>query len=138
MPCTDITDRLELTIDSNDRIVRYSLNKLTCGGSVGEESMLKRWVTGKKVSDVMHTTVDTFHATLSKKISDIKEYLALKHFIAIQTGLAVMIGNKAGSLEDSCTVECIEYNGANTTLVVHINVNLITDKIVACKSCCRN
>ncbi len=137
MPCTDITDRLELTVDSDDRIIGYSLNKLTCGGSVGEEHMIAQWLIGKNVDEVIKTPVDSFHASLRTTISDIGEYLALKHFIAVQTGLAVMMGEKAGRLEDDCTVECIEYNGTHTTLIVHINVNLITDKIVACNSCCR-
>ncbi len=136
MPCTDITDKLTITIDNDDRILDYSLEKLTCGGQVGPDRMISKWLIGKTVSEVLHTELDQFHALLKTK-TDLKEYLALKHFMAVQAGFAVYSGCEAGSISDHCTLDSIENTDEKTVVVFHQDVAGVVEQIKSCGGCCK-
>jgi len=135
MPCNDITDFLTLQIASDDRIADYTLHKRTCGGAVGEEQLIGPWLFKRTVAQVIDTSLDDFHARLRTK-QDLKEYLALKHFLAVQSALAIYLGRETGSVADRCTIEAIEYGPDGVTLSAHLDVKAMTDEIAACKNCC--
>jgi len=135
MPCKDITDTLTLAIDADDRIIDYSLHKRTCGGAVGEEKLLGPWLFKRTAAQVIETPLDDFQAILKTK-SDLKEYLVLKHFIAVKTALLIMLGREAGGLEDRCTVEYIDYGPEGIRMGADLSVDGLMEDIKACKSCC--
>ncbi len=135
MPCNDITDYLTLTIGPDDRIVDYSLHKRTCGGAVGEEKLIGPWLFKRTVAQILDTTLDAFHAKLRTR-QDLKEYLALKHFLSVQAALAIFVGRETGRVADRCTVEAIEYGPDGVRMAAHLDVKAMTDEIAACKNCC--
>jgi hypothetical protein len=59
MPCNDVTEVLSLTLDPDDRLTHYSLIKLTCGGGVGNPSLLKKWIANKPASEILSTSTET-------------------------------------------------------------------------------
>ena len=131
MPCNDITDHLELTIDANDTVVDYTLNKRTCGGMVGEDNMLGPWLFKRTVTQVMETTLTDFLAGLRTR-NDLREYLALKHFLAVRTALEMY----AGRQQDHGTIESVEYGPEGVRIVAHLDVAGLTEEIQVCMSCC--
>ena len=135
MPCGDITDYLELTIAADDKVIDYSLNKRTCGGAVGEDRMLGPWLFKRTASQVIDTTLEDFFAKL-RTHDDLKEYLVLKHFLAVRTALEIYAGRQSGGLSDHCTIEAIEYGPDEVRIAAHLDVRGLTDEIQACKNCC--
>ena len=135
MPCHDITDTLKIHLDHDSRVVRYALRKKTCGGEVGRKSLIGKWLKGQDAEELLNVLPDTVLQAHSIK-SDLREYLIIKHFLAVQSGLAVMLGRKGGGVDDYCSVESIEYGPEGIILTAQISVEGMTEEIKACRSCC--
>lgn len=134
MPCKDITDHLRIRLDASDKIVRYALRKLSCGGAVGNQSLIIDWLENKTPEEVL----DASPASIldSHKVTDeIEEYLLLKHFLAVKAGLSIMLGRESGSVEDYCKLEAIRYSPQGTEIIAQISVEGMTDEIKACGNC---
>jgi hypothetical protein len=135
VPCHDITDTLKIRLDDQDRIVRYSLIKRSCGGAVGRRALIGRWLKNRSAGEVLSFSAEVFLSTQPTR-SKTWQYLLIKHFLAVQSGLAILLGRQSGSSHDYCTAESIEYGPEGTTLIAHVRVDAMTDQIKACQSCC--
>jgi hypothetical protein len=137
MPCKDITDHLRIRLDADDRITRYALRKLSCGGAVGNQSLIIDWLENKSAEEVIASSPDVILD--SHEITDeIDEYLFLKHFLAVKAGLSIMLGKDSGGIEDYCQIEAIRHGPNGTELLAHISVEGMTAEIQACGRCGRN
>lgn len=137
MPCKDITDHLRIRLNSDDRIVRYALRKLSCGGAVGHQSLIIDWLENKTPEEILNSRPEELlnsHDTTD----DIEEYLLLKHFLAVKAGLSIMLGRESGSVNDYCQIEAIRHSSNGTEILAHISVEGMTEEIQACGSCNRN
>ncbi len=134
MPCKDITDHLRIRLDADDRVSRYALRKLSCGGAVGNQSMIIDWLENQKIEDILSADIGQF---LDKHQADdeIEEYLLIKHFLAVRAGLAMYIGQESGAVKNYCQVEAIRSSETGTEILVHIAVEGMTDDIAACGRC---
>ena len=138
MPCGDITDILTIKLDSEDRVIDYSLTKRTCGGKVGKVRLIKKWLIGKDARQVAITDHVDFQGEINVR-SDLNEYIYLKHFLAVKKGLSVILGIDSGGLDDRCTVENIVYGSEGTEMTAHINVDGVVNDIKSCgPNCCKN
>ena len=134
MPCKDITDHLRIRLDANDRIINYALRKLSCGGAVGNQSLIMDWLKNKTPEEVLNCDADVVLDAHNVK-DEIDEYLLLKHFLALRAGLAVMLGLQSGTVDDYCQVEAIRYSPNGTEILAHISVEGMTAEIQACGRC---
>lgn len=134
MPCKDITDHLRIRLDSDDRITRYALRKLSCGGAVGNQSLIIDWLEHKTPEEVL--SADPATVLSSHTITDeIDEYLHLKHFLAVKAGLTILIGKESGGVDDYCQIEAILHSPKGTEILAHISVEGMTAEIQACGNC---
>lgn len=136
MPCNDITDKLRIRITLDERLDKYRLDKLSCGGAVGLPAMILPWLKGRRVSDILATEVADF-LLQNPAEDDIEEFLYLKHFLAVRQGLSVMIGVESGSKADWCVVDSVEHSPEGIVLTARLKVDGITDEIKACSGGCR-
>lgn len=134
MPCKDITDHLRIRLDNQDRITRYALRKLSCGGAVGNQSMIIGWLENKSAEEVFNSRPEAVLAAHEIK-SEIDEYLLLKHFLAVKAGLAIMLGRESGTVDDYCRLEAIRCGPQGTEIIVQISVEGMTEEIQACSNC---
>ncbi len=134
MPCKDITDSLKILVDSNDKFVRYKLTKKTCGGDVGRKAMLTKWLKDRSISEILELSPEQLFKEFPTK-SSTWEYLYLKHFIAIKSGLSIMIGENSGGVEDFCTVDSIEYTPDGMILLAELSAGGMNAEIAACAGC---
>lgn len=134
MPCGDITEKIKLTLDNNNRIDSYSLSKKTCGGAIGFESLLLDYVGGQSIDKILGNNELSFLQT-DLADEDIEIYLRLKHFYAIQSVLNVYLGNSSGGTGDSCTIAGIEYNDGYIIIDAEIKIDLLADQIKSCDHC---
>lgn len=134
MPCDDITEKIKLTLNDDNRIESYSFSKKTCGGGIGLESLLLDDIGGQFIEDIINNnSILSFPAKIDE--SNIESYLRLKHLYAIQTVLNVYLGKTSGGVNDSCTIAAIEYDENETVIQAEIKIDLATNRIKLCDHC---
>ncbi len=134
MPCTDVTEIIEVALDPNDRLKSYSLSKKTCGQPVGQASLLVGWLRGLPVEDILACDADTFLAEHPVK-TQLEGFLTLKHLFALQSALQVLAGKEPGGPDDPCAATSVRYAEDELVIRATIRVDMVTDKIKACGHC---
>jgi NifU-like protein involved in Fe-S cluster formation len=119
MPCDDTSDLIKIVLDKNERLTDYSFQKLSCGKVIGEEKLIGQWLFGQTAAAILEIEPDEFEQKLNLE-DDMKHYLALKHLIALQKGLAVLLGRTSGGLDDSCSVEYINHSPDGLEMVARL------------------
>ena len=135
MPCNDITDRLVIRLDPEDRVAKYSLRKKTCNGEVGEKSMIIGWAEGKPAEQILELPIEQFLAD-NPVDDDVQEYLQIKHLLALRAGLGILLGREAGGKANYCTVDSITHSPNGIQLTAELKVEGMTEEIRACGNCC--
>ena len=136
MPCNDITDSLRIRITLDERLDKYRLDKLSCGGAVGMGALILPWLKGRPVANILATEVADF-LQQNPAEDEIEEFLFIKHFLAIKQGLSVMIGVESGSKADWCVVDSVEYSPEGIVLRARLKVEGMTGEIKACSGGCQ-
>lgn len=134
MPCSDVTEVLSLTLDHQDRVSHYSLVKLTCGGGVGNPSLLRKWIENRPVAEVLAAKPDLMMEVFPTT-SATWEYLAIKHLLAVQSGLHALLGDTPSTLNDICMIDTVEHGPNGVRMLAQIKVDILTEAITACGGC---
>ena len=134
MPCTDVTECIEVVLDAEDRLVSYALRKRTCGRAVGAEALLDTLLTGKTASGIARLVPDDLLAQY-RPSNDTEAFLALKHLFAVQAACAVLSGAAPGGRRDPCAAASIVCEAGLTRLTGLIRVNVVHEEIRACGRC---
>ncbi len=137
MPCNDITDQLRLRLGNSNKVERYELTKVSCGGRIGKQNMIQDWLDDLDAEQVLNATPQEFLGSFSVE-DELEEYLLLKQFFSVRAGVAILLGREAGGPNDFCTVETINHSERGTVLRAYIRIDTITDEIKACGNCCTN
>jgi hypothetical protein len=134
MPCNDITDTLKILLSHDDRLLKYALRKKTCGGEVGRKALIGKWLKNRSADEIIATPIEEVlkaHPTRS----DVREFMVVKHFLAVRTGLEIMLGRTSGGVKDYCKVARIEHGPDGMLLEADLSVQGMTDEIRACGNC---
>ncbi len=135
MPCQDITEVLTLELDGEDRLQSYTLLKQTCGGGVGEKSLLATQLQHRPAMDILDTDSDDILANCAVPAESVEAFLHLKHFFAVQGGLAALLGLEPGGPKDICAIDTIEYHADGTSLTALVHIDVVAEKIKRCNNC---
>ncbi|MFQ6007404.1 MAG: hypothetical protein ACE5K8_00480 [Candidatus Zixiibacteriota bacterium] len=111
------------------------MNKRTCGGAVGQRSLISKWLKNRSAEEVLSLEPEVFLNAYPTK-SKTWQYILLKHFLAVQSGLAILLGREPGGVTDYCTAEAVEYGPDGMTFTAQVRVDVMSDRIEACRSCC--
>jgi hypothetical protein len=134
MPCNDVTEVLELTLDADDRLVDYAFAKRSCGQAVGAAGLLMDQIGGFSAEELVAMDAEDFLARFP--IADeLEEFLSLKHFFAVQGGIEVYLGRESGGPNDFFACSGIDYDGGAVRVHGRIGVDLVTEKIKSCGGC---
>lgn len=134
MPCTDVTEHLEITLDQSDRLASYSFTKRSCGQGIGLESLLIDCLKGQTVEDLLAYTAESF-LEHHPAPDELEEFLGLKHLFAIQGALEVYTGEEPGGKNDAFAAAGIDHDEHTTTIHGLIAIDLLTEKIKSCGNC---
>ena len=134
MPCADITDVLQIRIGHDNRITKYWLRKRSCGGVAGERSLIFEWMESHSAEGISRMPVNEFLSAFPVT-DEVQEYLLLKHFFAVQSGIRILLGEETGRPDDFCAVESIEYHPDGIDLLAHLRIEAVTEQIQACNRC---
>lgn len=134
MPCSDVTEVIQVTLDSVDRLKDYFLAKRTCGQGVGAGNLLIEWLRGKSVDELLTYSSDQF--LNEHPIEDeLEEFLSLKHLFAIQSVVEVLTGKEPGRKDDPCAAASVSYEDGDVIIDGVIAIDLVTEKIKSCGNC---
>ena len=137
MPCKDVAEILKINLDLDGKLIDYSLSKGTCGGGVGEESLIKTWLVAKPAEEIIEAAAETLINIYadSPAQSGVENFLLAKHLNAVQRGLAVLLGHEEGAVADPCVVDSINYGPEGIEFVGRIKPSLKTENIKSCGGC---
>lgn len=134
MPCSDVTEIIQVTLDANDRLKAYHFAKRTCGQSIGAASLLIDQLGGRTLEELLAYDAERF--LTEYPIADgIEEFLSLKHLFAIQSVLEVLTGKEPGGPDDPCSAAEISCDDGEFVIDAQINLDLVTEKIKSCGNC---
>lgn len=133
MPCTDQTETLHLTLDEKDHIQSFQLRKISCGRTVGEETLLP-YIQGVSANEIIAGTVPEFVPDLHQH-RRIDEFLLFKQFYSVRAALLVLVGEMSGEPAQAFVMEELLLDEGMTQIKGEIAVNLISEEIRACGSC---
>ncbi len=134
MPCDDVTEVLRLTLRPDDRLEGYSLIKRTCGRAVGEQSLVHPWAVGMTPEDLLAADLDDF-LEANPTDDEAEQYLLLKHFFALRSGLEVLVGLSSGGAEDPCAVDTLTFGEEGTEFIGQLRVDILTEQVKSCGRC---
>jgi hypothetical protein len=133
MPCQDITEVIELRLDGADRLVSYRLNKRTCGAEIGQQSLLLPWVAGVIPETVLDLEASSILDAANANADE--EFLYIKHLVALQEALKVLIGAASDAPRDLCTPCAITADADGVTFEGLISIQAVTTQIKSCGNC---
>lgn len=124
MPCNDITENLVLSLDHDFRVRHYALRKKTCGAQIGNQSLLKKWVSQRTLSEIFSFEMDTFLQSYGTFVGDITfdTFLALKHFETLKQALLAVSGSNSAGKLDSLVFDMLEYTDRGIDVRFFVNV----------------
>lgn len=136
MPCKDVTERIRVAFDDQDCLADYFYRKRTCGQGVGAGNLLLDAFRGKDATWFLDA--DPVALIDAMQIADeLEEFLAYKHFFAVQGAVEVLLGKAAGIAGKDCIAAEVGYDYASGETVIEgeIPVDLLTEKIRSCGGC---
>ena len=133
MPCNDITEYLQLTLDRSDCIESFSLQKNTCGAPVGN-ALLINYVSGASPEEVMSKTTDELVPEFYEA-KRLDQFLFTKQHFALREALAVYVGTNPGGKDQVFAVEKVEYSAEQTLISGLVKVDVLAEKVKSCGNC---
>lgn len=133
MPCQDQTEMLELMVNDKDQLQTFRLQKISCGKTVGEETLLP-YVQGKTIDEILQGTLQELVPDLEQQ-RHLEEFLLFKQFFSIRAALQVLVGQSSGQVNEPFVLEELTTDVVFTSVKGHIAVPLIHEEIRACGSC---
>jgi hypothetical protein len=133
MPCEDQTEHLSLTLDAEDRIAFFSLQKVTCGRTVGEQ-VLAPYVQGLSANQYLSSSIDELVAELDG-LSDIEAFLLFKQYVSLRAALLVWVGERSGEIHEPFVVEEMSFDADGARLTGMVAVELLSEEIESCGRC---
>ena len=134
MPCKDVTEVIEVILDETDALKSYSFRKRTCGQGVGVDSLLMDVLGGMAVEELLAISPEQFLETWPAA-EPIEEFLGLKHLIALQSSLEVLLGRAAGGPGSICATAEVAFEDGDTIITSVIALDLVEEKIKSCGNC---
>ena len=134
MPCKDITELIRVVVDAGDCLKDYRFVKRTCGQGVGVDTLLMGVLGGRPVEAILSISPEDFLEEHPVEDS-LEEFLGLKHLIAVQSALEVLLGREPGGPTALCAAGEISFEAGDTTIEAVIRVDLVTEAIKSCGNC---
>ena len=134
MPCTDITESLILTLDRRECVQSFSLRKSNCDTSVGSADLLP-YIRGARLERILSLGLSNWVPEIDD-LGDQSQFLLHKQFYAIRSAAAVILGVTKGDQKAPFFLESYDYTKTTIDVRGLISIDLDTEGIKACNSCC--
>ena len=133
MPCDDVTERLVLTLDAQERIESFSLSKNTCGAPVGN-ALLMVYVGGRPAEDLLNRRLPELVPEVNQART-LDQFLLTKQYHALRCCLEAYLGKAGAGTDDLFTIATLEFGETGTKIEGLLRVDLMVERIPACGHC---
>ena len=134
MPCSNVTENLQVRLDDGDRLDMYLFSKKSCGGEVGNFCKLLPYVKGMTCEEILGIRPERLLADYPAH-GDVEEFIHLKHLLGLQAVLGALTGEQSGGIGQMCTLVEVYYDQNGIYAEADIAVDVLTDRIQACGTC---
>jgi hypothetical protein len=134
VPCSDITEIINVVVGPDDRVKSYAFSKRSCGRGVGVATLLADCLCGRTVDEVIAWEPEDFLAEHPVE-DELEEFLGLKHLFAVQSALEVLTGRTSGGAKEPCAAAEIVFEDDDVIIEAQIRVDVVTEKIKSCGNC---
>ena len=131
MPCADITETLEITLDTENRLTDYKFQKRTCGFDIGSHSILLEKFRDNSLEYILALKPELFIDELNDNSEEMR-FLFLKHLLAIQSVLETYRGYRKGSSDSKCVIESVGQDKNDIRIKALVKLSIPTENIVPC------
>lgn len=132
MPCNDIDERVELTLNSFDQPIAFSLTKKTCGASISQRCELLSYIGSYAANELLTCTLND----LVKAEGLHRQFILDKQFSALKAVLNVYLGKTSADNNALFVLNQIDYDEQGQ---VHISgflrIKADTEAIDPCGGC---
>jgi len=133
MPCDDITELVTVRLGANDCLIDFSMEKVTCGGTVGA-GMLLPYVQKRHIDDLLRQYLIDFVPQLLS-FDEVTQFLMTKQLFGIQMALKAITGAITGRNSDAFKIDAIEYDTEGTLIRGLLEIDLVVEEIPSCSGC---
>ncbi|MBI5755201.1 hypothetical protein HZA41_03220 [Candidatus Peregrinibacteria bacterium] len=128
MPCNDVSDIIYVVLDGHERLVSYCLTKKTCGRGISDSSLLLSKLKGLDILSLVE--LDFYNFAKKFALSDIEEFLVLKHLTSLQKAILSYLGKE--NSDTACEVLSLAMLTDRTEFTVSVSSNILTSNIRPC------
>lgn len=134
MPCSDVSEYLQLKLDADDCLVDFALAKNTCGAEVGG-TVLLGFARGRSVDQLLAASLADIVPRLDAR-RRVERFTLEKQLYALQSALAALVGRAGASRDDVFTIERVDYDErGGTALSGLVDVGVAAEDVPGCKTC---
>ena len=133
MPCSDSSSGLNITLDSQEHLVKFEFAKITCSSEIAGNTGLSKFCAGKSIAEVLDLDFYMLVSVLGANEDEEKQFILYLELDALKAGLAQYLGVEHPSVDNErCRITSVEHTGEYTEIAEVILPPKEIPKILPC------
>ena len=110
MPCSDSSSGLNITLDNQERMVKFDFAKITCSSAISADTGLSVLCRGKTLTEILELDFYVLRSVLNLSEDEEKQFILYLELDALKSGIAQYSGIDHPSVDtDRCRITSIEH-----------------------------
>ncbi len=110
MPCSDSSSGINITIDHQDRLVRFQFAKITCSSEISADTGLNKFCVGKTLDEILELDFYMLRSVLDLNNDEERQFIMYLELDTLKAGIAQYLGIDHPSVDpDRCRITSVEY-----------------------------
>ena len=110
MPCSDSSSGLNITLDSQEHLVKFNFAKITCSSEIAGNTGLSKFCAGKSIQEILDLDFYMLVSALEANTDEEKQFILYLELDALKAGLAQYLGVEHPSVDhERCRITSIEH-----------------------------
>jgi len=133
MPCSDSTSGLNITLDADERLVKFEFAKITCSSEIAGNTGLSKFCAGKTIQEIFDLDFYMLVSALDLNAEEERQFILYLEFDALKAGLAQYLGVDHPSVDrERCRITSIEHTPESVEIAEVILPPKELPKILPC------
>lgn len=134
MPCSDSSSGLNITLDKDDRLVKFEFAKITCSQEIGPKTTgYSTYCVGQLLEEILNHNYYDLVRALDCAEDEEKQFILHLEWDALRAGIAQYLGVEHESVDkDRCRITSVEYTESGVEIAEVILPPKELPKILPC------